>query len=68
MSKPSNASIAKYHKKAYDTLGLLVPKGKREAVKAYAAAHGTTVNGLCNELLRKEMGLTEEEWKQREEE
>lgn len=40
-----------------------VPKGRRAEIEAYAAAVGKSVNGLITDLLRQEMGMTEEEWK-----
>lgn len=52
-----------YAKKAYDSLRIIVPKGRKQAVEAHAKAKGESVNGLVNNLLRNEMQLTEEQWK-----
>lgn len=54
----------KYNEKAYDRVSLMLPKGRKQAVEAHAQAKGESVNGLVNGLLRADMGLTEEEWKQ----
>lgn len=53
----------KYLSENYDNLRIVVPKGRRETIKAYAEKHGKSVNGLVNELLRKEIGITESKWK-----
>ena len=54
--------------KKYDRIQLVVPKGRKVDIEAYAKAKGESVNGLMNMLLRADMGLTEEEWKRSEEE
>lgn len=54
--------------KKYDRIQLVVPKGRKADIEAYAKAKGESVNGLMNMLLRADMGLTEEEWKRSEEE
>lgn len=64
MSRTSSAVKNRYNAKAYDRIQLVVPKGRKEAVEAHARAKGESVNGLVNELLRGDMGLSEAEWKQ----
>ena len=54
--KTSNASIQKYKQKAYDQVQILVPKGKREKIKLFAAERGETVNSMINRLIAREMG------------
>lgn len=56
-----------YNAKAYDRLNIVIPKGRKQAVEAYAQAYGESVNGLINRLLMVELGLSEEEWKDKEE-
>lgn len=46
----------------YDRLNIVIPKGRKSAVDAHAKAKGKSVNGLVNELLRADMGLSEDEW------
>ena len=58
----------KYNEKAYDRLAITIPKGKKSIVEEYAKANGESVNRLVNSLLRAAVGLSEEEWKQSEEE
>ena len=69
MAKASRAKIAannRYTTKAYDRLNIVIPKGQKEAVEAHASSKGQSVNGLVNELLRADMGLSLEEWKGKE--
>jgi len=54
--------------KKYDRIQLVVPKGRKADIEAYAKEHGESVNGLMNRLLIDALGKTEEAWKQTEEE
>ena len=65
MSRPSNASIMKYQKKAYDRLYITIPKGRADDIASYAQNNGNSTNGLINKLLRQELNMTTEEWKKR---
>ena len=56
----------KYNEKAYDRISITIPKGRKQAVEAYAKSKGESVNGMVNRLVRAEMGLSEDEWKQTE--
>ncbi len=67
MGKTSAAVKNRYAAKAYDSLRIIVPKGRKAAVEAHAQRKGESVNGLVNALLRADMGLTEAEWKKTEE-
>lgn len=62
--KTSAASKNKWIAKAYDRINLTVPKGRKAAIEAHAKEAGDSVNGLINRLLRADMGLTEDEWKE----
>ena len=66
-TKTSSAVKQRYNEKAYDRLAVSIPKGLKQAVEAHAKRKGESVNGLVNELLRADMGLSEDEWKQRDE-
>ena len=66
VSKAQIKATNKYNASAYDRLNLVIPKGKKAAVEAFAKSKGESVNGLVNALLRAEMGLSEEEWKKAE--
>lgn len=48
-------ATARYNKKAYDRIDVVVPKGKRAVIKAFAAAHGISVNKLINDAIDKAM-------------
>ena len=63
VSKAQQKSVNKYIKNNYDSLRIVVPKGQKQAVEAHAASKGKSVNGLVNDLLREDMGLTEAQWK-----
>jgi len=52
---PTYRAIAKYKKKAYDRIELLVHKGEKQQIKDYAASRGKTVNGFITDLIRQEM-------------
>lgn len=52
-------------KEKYDSLRIVVPKGRKEDVEKYAQEKGLSVNALVNELLRDALRMTEEDWKDR---
>lgn len=64
MTKSRSEINNAYAKKAYDSLRIVVPKGRKATVEALAAERGESVNGLVNSLLRAAAGLTEEQWKE----
>lgn len=64
-TKTSSAVKRRYNDKAYDRLGVSIPKGRKADVEAHAEALGGSVNGLVNDLLRGELGMSEEQWKAR---
>lgn len=41
----------KYIDKAYDRINLVVKKGKKDIIKAHAAAQGTSVNDFINRAI-----------------
>lgn len=62
--KASTKAKNKYNAANYDSLRIVIPKGKKEQVEEYAAScPEKSVNGLVNALLRNAMGLTEDQWK-----
>ena len=56
-------AVDKYVKENYTKLNIKIPKAQGEAVKAHAQRKGTSVNALVNDLLRTDMGVSEEDWK-----
>lgn len=55
ISKAQQQAVHRYVKNNYDRLELTVPKGKKEEIKAFAAAQGETVNGFINRLISEAM-------------
>ena len=62
-TKAQQNAVNKYIKNNYDSLRIVVPKGRKATVEALAAERQDSVNGLVNRLLRAEAGLSEQEWK-----
>ncbi|MBR4908171.1 MAG: hypothetical protein IKZ43_04075 [Acidaminococcaceae bacterium] len=67
MGKTSSKVKDRYNAKAYDEMKIRVPKGQKQAVEAHAQNKGESINGLVNALLRADMGISEEEWKGKQE-
>ena len=63
-SKANMRAVDKYVKNNYDSFLVRVPKGRKLTLDVFCREHGESVNGLVNRLLRAEMGLSEDEWKQ----
>lgn len=62
--KASTRAKNKYNAANYDSLRIVVPKGRKVDVETFAKEQGESVNGLVNRLLRDAMGKSEDEWKQ----
>ena len=62
-TKAQQKAVNKYMKNNYDSLRIIIPKGRKQAVEVHAKAKGESINGLVNGLLRADMGLTEAQWK-----
>ena len=45
----------------FDEMRFRVPKGKKEGIPAYAAAHGESINAFINRLIDEEMAKAEAE-------
>ena len=61
--KPSTRAKNKYNAAKYDSLRIVVPKGRKANIEAYATATNQTINGLVNSFLRNALGMSEDEWK-----
>lgn len=48
-------AVAKYNAKAYEEIKLRVPRGTKTDYQNLAAAKGTSLNNLINELLQQEL-------------
>lgn len=55
VSKAQQKATNKYIAKAYDRINLTVPKGKKEAIAAYAEKQGESVNGFINRIINEAM-------------
>lgn len=51
MGRTSAEVKNRWNDKAYDRINLTVPKGKKEAIKEYAEAHGESVNTFINRAI-----------------
>ena len=67
MPKKQTEWTRAYNERAYDRISVTVPKGQKQAIEAFAREKGESVNGLVNALLRAAMGVSEEEWKSKQE-
>lgn len=56
-TKAQQKAVHKYVKTNYDRMELTVPKGRKQEIKDFAAAHGETVNGFINRLIEEAMEL-----------
>lgn len=54
-SEAQKEATARYNKKAYDRIDVVVPKGKREAIKDFAASHGLSMNKFINDAIDRAM-------------
>ena len=48
-------ATARYNKKAYDRINIIVKKGQRQVIKDYAASQGKSLNRFILDLVEKEM-------------
>lgn len=55
MGRTSAEVKNRYNEKAYDRIAVVVPKGQKEVIKAYAAEQGESVNAFINRLIEQEM-------------
>lgn len=63
MAKYSDAqkeATARYNKKAYDRIDVVVPKGKRQIIKDFAASQGKSLNRFICDAIDKEMNMDRE--------
>lgn len=63
MSYQANKEYAKKYMGKLDEIKLRMPKGRKADVEARAAALGLSVNGYIAGLVRADLGLREDQWK-----
>lgn len=64
MMKYSDAqkeATARYNKKAYDRINVIVKKGQRQIIKDFAASHGKSLNRFILDAIEAEMNKTKTE-------
>lgn len=54
------AATARYNKKAYDRIEIIVRKGKRQTIKEFAKKQGLSTNKFINEAIDRAMGEKED--------
>ncbi len=62
--KPRTQWSRRWNEQHLDRISVTVPRGLKSRIQAYAKKHDGSVNGLVARLLRAEMGLSKEEWKE----
>ncbi len=50
-TKTSSAVKNRYNAQAYDRIGLMVPKGQKEIIRAHAEAKGESLNGFIQRAI-----------------
>ena len=55
LSEAKKRANRKYNEKAYDQLKIVVKKGERDIIKAYAESIGKSLNGYINDLIISDM-------------
>ena len=53
-------ATARYNKKAYDRIDIIVPKGKRAIIKDFARKQGKSTNRFINDAIDKAMSEQED--------
>jgi uncharacterized protein (DUF1778 family) len=64
MAKYSDAqkeATARYNKKSYDRIDLIVKKGQRQIIKDFAASQGKSLNRFICDAIEYQMNLPKEE-------
>lgn len=54
-------ATARYNKKAYDRINIIVKKGQRQIIKDYAASQGKSLNRFVLDAIEAEMNKKETE-------
>ena len=53
-------ATARYNKKAYDRINIIVKKGQRQVIKDFAASQGKSLNRFVCDLIEAEMNTQKE--------
>ena len=55
-SKAQQRAVSKYMKANYDEIKIRIPKGEKDAIKAFAEARGESVNAFIARAIQEAMG------------
>lgn len=55
-SDAQKEATARYNKKAYDRIDVIVPKGKRQQIKDFVASQGKSLNRFICDAIAYQMG------------
>lgn len=59
-SDAQKEATARYNKKAYDRIDVIVPKGRRQIIKDFAASQGKSLNRFINDAIDCQMNKAKE--------
>ena len=54
-TKAGQKAVNKYMRENYDRVNIMVPKGRREVWKEFAAKHGLSMNALVNQSVEEKI-------------
>ena len=54
-SKAQQRAVNKYMKKNYDRVNLVMPKGRKDAIRVHAETNGESLNGFINRAIDEAM-------------
>ena len=57
-SEAQKEATARYNKKAYDRINVIVKKGQRQIIKDFAASQGKSLNRFICDVIEAEMNKT----------
>ena len=60
-SDAQKEATARYNKKAYDRIDVIVPKGQRQIIKDFAASQGKSLNRFICDAIEYQMKLQDTE-------
>lgn len=59
-SEAQKEATARYNKKAYDRVNIVVPKGKRQIIADFAKSQGKSINKFINDAIDYQMNIHKE--------
>lgn len=62
-SEAQKEATARYNKKAYDRISIVVPKGKRQVIADFAKRQGKSINRFINDAIDIQMAQAQPQQK-----